>query len=131
MVVGSRAEGGVSKDKDVTVLGGCLCALQRIVAVRDWLVTHNRLVLVQDYHRWMQVERNIRSCLRHGQGVAGQGPRVVCERFLENKVHAAQSAAGREAPLRVTGGLGGGGALQGPQAGFGAAPRQTLKILKI
>ena len=25
------------------------------------------------------------------RGVAGQGPRVVCERFLENKVHAAQS----------------------------------------
>ena len=32
------------------------------------------------------------------RGVAGQGQRVVCERFLENKVHAAQSAAGCEAP---------------------------------
>ena len=43
------------------------------------------------------------------RGVAGQGPRVelVCERFLENKVYAAQSAAGREAPLRPAGGLGG------------------------
>ena len=45
--------------------------------------------------------------LTFGRGVAGQGPRVVCERFLENKVHAAQSAAGREAPLRPAGGLGG------------------------
>ena len=41
------------------------------------------------------------------RGVAGQRPRVVCERFLENNVHAAQSAAGREAPLRPAGGLGG------------------------
>ena len=33
---------------------------------------------------------------------------MVCERFLENKVHAAQSGAGREAPHRPAGGLGGG-----------------------
>ena len=63
------------------------------------------------------------------RGVAGQGPRVVCERFLENKVHAAQSAAGREAPLRPAGGVG--GRCKPPKRGSGAAPRKFLKILKI
>ena len=39
---------------------------------------------------------------------------MVCERFLENKVHAAQSAAGREASLRPAGGLGGRSLEPGP-----------------
>ena len=57
---------------------------------------------------------------RGSRGVAGQGPRVVCERFLENKVHAAQSAAGREAPLRPAGGLG--GRCKPPKRGSGQRP---------
>ena len=56
------------------------------------------------------------------RGVAGQGPRVVCERFLENKVHAAQSAAGREAPLRPAGGLG--GRCKPPKRGSGQRPEK-------
>ena len=43
-------------------------------------------------------------CTYIARGVAGQGPRVVCERFLENKVHAALCAAGHEAHLRPAGG---------------------------
>ena len=55
-----------------------------------------------------------------GRGVAGQRPKVVCERFLEIKVHAAQSSAGREAPLRPAGGLG--GAVSPPSGVRGSAP---------
>ena len=41
--------------------------------------------------------------------VAGDTLRVVCEIFFfGNKVHAAQSAAGRKPPLRPAGDLGGG-----------------------
>ena len=47
---------------------------------------------------------------------------MVCERFLENKVHAALYAAGREAPLRPAGGLGGGGAVSPPSGVRGSAP---------
>ena len=56
------------------------------------------------------------------RGVAGQGPRVVCERFLENKVHAAQSAAGCEAPLRPAGGLV--GRYKPPKRGSGQRPEK-------
>ena len=64
------------------------------------------------------LEHDLSSC--RGRGVAGQRPRVVCERFLENKVHAAQSAAGREAPLRPAGGLG--GRCKRPSGVWGSAP---------
>ena len=46
---------------------------------------------------------------------------MVCERFLENKVHAAQSVAGREAPLRPAGGLG--GAVSPPSWVWCSAPK--------
>ena len=63
-----------------------------------------------------------------GRGVAGQGPRVVCERFLEKKVHAAQSTAGREAPLRPAGGLG--GRCKPPKWGSGQRPGKFWKSSK-
>ena len=67
--------------------------------------------------------------IRHGhRGVAGQGPRVVCERFSENKVHAAQSAAGREAPLRPAGGLG--GRCKPLKRGLGQRPEKFWKSWK-
>ena len=47
---------------------------------------------------------------------------MVYERFLENKVHAAQSAAGREAPLRPGGGLG--GAVSSPSGVRGSTPEK-------
>ena len=54
------------------------------------------------------------------QGRSWSRARVVCERFLENKVHAAQSAAGSEAPLRPAGGVG--GAVSTPSGVRGCAP---------
>ena len=58
----------------------------------------------------------------HVRGVAGQRPRVVCKRFLEDKVPAAQSAAGREAPLKPAGGLG--GRCKPPKRGSGQRPEK-------
>ena len=70
----------------------------------------------------------VMTCHKLLRGVAGQRARVVCERFLEIKVHAALCAAGREAPLRPAGGLG--GRCKPPSGVRGSAP-ELLKILKI
>ena len=80
--------------------------------------------------RWKRPRSSPNTAACH-RGVAGQRPRVVGERFLENKVYAAQSAAGHKAPLRPAGGLGGAVSPPPPQAGFGAWPQNILKILKI
>ena len=60
--------------------------------------------------------------------VAGHGPRVVCERFLENRCMLREAQQGAKRPLDQLGVLGG---AVSPQAGFRAAPRKFLKILKI
>ena len=65
------------------------------------------------------------------RGAAGQRLRGVCKRFLENKVLVAQSAAGREAPLRPAGGLGGGGGCCKPLSRVWGSALEILKILKI
>ena len=59
------------------------------------------------------------------RGVAGQGPRVVCENFLENQVQAAHVQQCEEAPLRPAGGLG--GAVSAPSSFWGNA-RKNVKI---
>ena len=64
------------------------------------------------------------------RGVAGLRLRVVCEKIFENKVHAAQSLAGRKSPLRRGGGLGGGGAVSPPTGVSGQRPGKFWKSWK-